>query len=154
MMMERKIHHLPVVDNHELKGLISDRDIKLILGPEFDYPDPKELTVEDAMVDDPYVVDSETSVITVLDELARRRIGAALVTKEGRLVGIFSASDACREFSSWLKREFDGTFCPVQRLRFVVEERRFYQNENAQRDLVIPEETRRSGEQVQSHALV
>ena len=108
MMMERKIHHLPVVDNHELKGLISDRDIKLILGPEFDYPDPKELTVEDAMVDDPYVVDSETSIITVLDELARRRIGAALVTKEGRLVGIFSASDACREFSSWLKREFDG----------------------------------------------
>ncbi|MFT4564762.1 MAG: acetoin utilization protein AcuB [Gammaproteobacteria bacterium] len=109
MMMERKIHHLPVVENHELKGLISDRDIKLLLGPEFDYPDPKELTVEDAMVDDPYVVDSETSVITVLDELAMRHIGAALVTKQGRLVGIFSTSDACREFSSWLKQEFFGS---------------------------------------------
>lgn len=108
-MMERKIHHLPVVENHELKGLISDRDIKLLLGPEFDYPDPKELTVEDAMVDDPYVVDSETSVITVLDELAMRHIGAALVTKQGRLVGIFSTSDACREFSSWLKQEFFGS---------------------------------------------
>jgi acetoin utilization protein AcuB len=86
IMLQRKIHHLPVMENNELRGLVSDRDIKLILGPEFDYPDPKELTVEDAMVDDPYVVDSETSVIAVLDELARRHIGAALVTKEGRLV--------------------------------------------------------------------
>ncbi|MFT4585094.1 MAG: acetoin utilization protein AcuB [Gammaproteobacteria bacterium] len=109
IMLQRKIHHLPVMENNELRGLVSDRDIKLILGPEFDYPDPKELTVEDAMVDDPYVVDSETSVIAVLDELARRHIGAALVTKKGRLVGIFSTSDACREFSIWLKREFHGS---------------------------------------------
>ncbi len=106
MMMRHRIRHLPVVADHKLKGMISDRDIKLILGPEFDYPDPKELTVEDAMVEDPYVVDIETSLITVLDELAERHIGAALVMKGDRVAGIFSASDACRELSKQLKREF------------------------------------------------
>lgn len=106
MMMENRIHHLPVTENHELKGIVSDRDIKLILGPEFDYPDPKEVTVEEAMVDEPYVVDIETSLITVLDVLASRHIGTALVTKDGRLAGIFSTGDACRELSDRLKEEF------------------------------------------------
>ena len=106
MMLDNHIHHLPVTDNHVLKGIVSDRDIKLMLGPEFDYPDPKEVTVADVMVDDPYVVDIETSLITVLDELADRHIGTALVTKDGRLAGIFSTGDACRELSQRLKTEF------------------------------------------------
>ena len=109
LMMEYKVHHLPVTEHHKLKGLVSDRDIKLILGPEFDYPDPKEVTVEEVMVEDPYVVDIEVSLIVVLDEMASRHIGAALVTKEDRLAGIFSAIDACRELSKWLKREFPGS---------------------------------------------
>ena len=106
LMMKHKVRHLPVMENHELKGLVSDRDIKLILGPEFDYPDPKALTVEDVMVEDPYVVDLETPLITVLDELAARHIGTSLVMKGNRVAGIFSATDACRELSNLLKREF------------------------------------------------
>ena len=106
LMMEHKVRHLPVTHDHVLKGLVSDRDIKLMLGPEFDYPNPKEVTVEEVMVEDPYVVDMEVSLITVLDEMAARHIGAVLVTKNDRLAGIFSASDACRELSKWLKNEF------------------------------------------------
>ncbi len=106
IMMEHKIRHLPVMENRKLKGLVSDRDIKLILGPEFDYPDPKDLTVEDVMVEDPYAVDLETSLITVLDQLATRHIGTALIMKGDRVAGIFSATDACRELSNLLKREF------------------------------------------------
>ena len=106
LMMKHKVRHLPVTQNRKLKGLISDRDIKLILGPEFDYPDPKDLTVEDAMVEDPYVVALDTSLIIVLDEMAARHIGTALVMKGDRVAGIFSASDACRELSNLLKQEF------------------------------------------------
>ena len=105
-MMEYKVRHLPVVEDHVLKGLITDRDIKLILGPEFDYPDPKALTVEDAMIADPYVVPLETSLITVLDEMAARHIGTVLVMKVDRVAGIFSSSDACRELSNLLKQNF------------------------------------------------
>ncbi len=107
MMLEHRLRHLPVVDDgHELVGLLSDRDLKLMLGPEFDYPDPRELTVAEVMVEDPYVVDVETPVREVVRHMAEAHIGTALVTKSGRLAGIFTATDACRHFAEWLDREF------------------------------------------------
>ena len=39
-MREHAIRHLPVVDADEVVGMLSDRDIKLVLGPDFAYPDP------------------------------------------------------------------------------------------------------------------
>lgn len=106
MMLEHRIRHLPVVHQHELVGLISDRDIKLMLGPEFDYPSPRELSVADVMVDTPYVVDLETALRTVLRHMAEAHIGTALITRAGRLAGIFTATDACRHFARWLEDEF------------------------------------------------
>ncbi len=108
LLLEPKIPHLPVTVDHELVGIISDRDIKLMLGPEFDYPDPREVTVEDVMVDDPYVVDVDTPLAVVLEELAARHIGSALVTKSGRLAGIFSTHDACRTYAEMLRETFPG----------------------------------------------
>lgn len=107
MMLKHKVRHLPVVDRHELVGLISDRDLKLMLGPEFDYPNPRELSVADVMVEKPYVVDTRTSVRRVLHHMADHHIGTALVTREGRLAGIFTATDACRHFAQWLDRQFE-----------------------------------------------
>jgi acetoin utilization protein AcuB len=106
LMLEHRIRHLPVIHQHELVGLISDRDIKLMLGPEFDYPDPRELTVADVMVENPYLVDLETALRTVLRHMADAHIGTALVTRAGRLAGIFTATDACRHFARWLEDEF------------------------------------------------
>ena len=45
LMLEHHVRHLPVTRDHELKGIITDRDIKLLLGPELDYPNPREMTV-------------------------------------------------------------------------------------------------------------
>lgn len=106
MMLEHRIRHLPVMHNHELVGLISDRDIKLMLGPEFDYPSPRELRVDDVMVEDPYVVDLDTTLRTVLKHMADAHIGTALITRSGRLAGIFTATDACRHFARYLEDEF------------------------------------------------
>jgi CBS domain-containing protein len=102
MMLEHSVHHLPVTENRDLKGIISDRDIKLLLGPEFDYPNPKELTVRDAFVEDCFVVDINTMLRDVLATMADRHIGAALVTKNDHLAGIFTVTDACRAFAEFL----------------------------------------------------
>jgi acetoin utilization protein AcuB len=96
MMLEHHVHHLPVTRARELAGIISDRDIKLILGPEFDYPNPRELKVEDAYMPDPYTADLDTPLVDVVTAMAEKHIGAALVTGDGRLAGIFTANDACR----------------------------------------------------------
>jgi len=105
LMLEHHVHHLPVTEGHDLRGIVSDRDIKLLLGPELGSPDPKELTVEDAYVDDCYVVDMEASLLTVLANMAERHIGAAVITSHGRLAGIFTATDACRAFADHLEKQ-------------------------------------------------
>ena len=106
LMLEHKVRHLPVTSHHELKGLITDRDIKLLLGPELGSPDPKELTVEDAYIEDCYVVDLEQPLREVLRTMAERHIGAAVVTAHGRLAGIFTTTDACRAFADHLTAQF------------------------------------------------
>jgi CBS domain-containing protein len=106
MMLDHHVHHLPVTVDHELRGIVSDRDIKLILGPELDYPDPKELKVEDAYVAEAYVVDIDTPLHSVALTMAERHIGAVLVTGHGRLAGIFTATDACRCLGEWLLDQF------------------------------------------------
>jgi acetoin utilization protein AcuB len=105
LMLEHHVHHLPVTEEHELRGIVSDRDIKLLLGPELGSPDPKELTVEDAYVDDCYAVDMETPLLTVLANMAERHIGATVITSHGRLAGIFTATDACRAFADHLEKQ-------------------------------------------------
>jgi acetoin utilization protein AcuB len=106
MMLEHHVRHLPVTSAHRPCGIITDRDIKLLLGPELDYPDPRTLSVEDAYVADPYEVDVNTPLSTVLLEMAHRHIGAVIVTGHGRLAGIFTATDACRTFGEWLRERY------------------------------------------------
>jgi acetoin utilization protein AcuB len=111
-MRGHKIRHLPVTENGELKGIVSDRDIKLMLGPDFDYPDAREVKVKDAMVEDAYIVDFSAPLDTVLNHMAEHRIGSALVTRKGKLVGVFTSSDACRAFADFLAAHYrppDGT---------------------------------------------
>jgi len=78
----------------------------LLLGPELDYPNPRELTVEDAYISDAYVVDINAPVADVVLDMAKRHVGAALVTGHGRLAGIFTTTDACRILGEWLRERF------------------------------------------------
>lgn len=45
-MLDKHVHHLPVTDGNRLTGIITDRDIKPLPGPEPGSPDPRELTVD------------------------------------------------------------------------------------------------------------
>ena len=105
MMVEHQVHHLPVVRAHDLVGIISDRDIKLILGPELAYPNPKELRVEDAYMADCYAVDINTKLVEVVKHMADHHIGATVVTRNGQLAGIFTVVDACRVCAELLDDE-------------------------------------------------
>ena len=85
LMLEHRVRHLPVTVDHELKGLITDRDIKLLLGPELGSPDPKQLTVEDAYVEDCYAADLETPLRLVLNEMAEKHIVSPVFVQIVRL---------------------------------------------------------------------
>jgi len=102
-LRKHKIRHLPVTEKGALKGIVTDRDIKLMLGPDFAYPDARELKVRDVMIEDCYVVDIETPLHAVLRKMSAQRLGSALVTRRGKLAGIFTAIDACRAFADHLE---------------------------------------------------
>ena len=104
LMAQHEVRHLPVLKHHALVGILTDRDIKRALDPDLGLPSKDELFVSDVYVPQPYVVDSAVPLDGVLEHMAAHHIGSALVTKRGRLVGIFTAMDACRAYSELLRK--------------------------------------------------
>ena len=104
-MREHRIRHLPVTENGNLVGMVSDRDIKLMLGPDFAYPDSHDLKVRDAMIRDAYTVDLSERLDIVLSHMADHHLGSAIVTRKGKLAGVFTSTDACAAFAAFLRDE-------------------------------------------------
>lgn len=96
LMREHQFRHLPVTSGDGVVGMLTDRDIKLVLGPDFGSPDPRSLTVREVVVERPCIVPASTPVATVARTMAENHIGSAIVTKNDKLVGIFTVTDACR----------------------------------------------------------
>ena len=96
MMRQGRFRHLPVTRGGDIVGIVTERDINLLLGPDFGNPDERELKVQDAYVDKPCVVPASTPLATVACTMAEHHIGSAIVTKNDKLVGIFTVTDACR----------------------------------------------------------
>ena len=93
---QHEIHHLPVVKGTVVVGMLSDRDLKLALAVIGTTRSPATLKVSDICVLEPYTCEEETALVDVLSTMHSRRIGSAVVTKDGRPVGIFTASDCVR----------------------------------------------------------
>lgn len=106
LMVEHDVRHLPVKDGATLVGVLTDRDLKRALDPSLGLPPKEELFVRDIFVPDAYIVDIGEPLDGVLDHLSSQHIGSALVTKNGRLVGIFTLTDAARLFSRHLRSLF------------------------------------------------
>jgi len=102
LMREHVFRHLPVTSDGRLVGILTDRDIKLVLGPDFGSPNEREMRVRDAYVERLCVVPASATVAAVARTMADQRIGSAIVTKDDKLVGIFTVTDACRALAEIL----------------------------------------------------
>lgn len=113
LMRKHRIRHLPVLDRDRLVGIVSQRDLMLIET----LPDvsPGEVPVEDAMIGEVFVVAPDASLGEVASHMARRKLGAAVVAENGRVVGVFTVTDACRALAeggarpSLKRHRFAGT---------------------------------------------
>ncbi len=104
-LRDRRIRHLPVTERGQLAGVLTDRDIKLALGPDLGSPPERELKVRDVYQPDSYVVDAGASLEEVANAMAERHVGSALVTRGGKLVGIFTSTDVCRALAKVLREQ-------------------------------------------------
>ncbi|HEU0029102.1 MAG TPA: CBS domain-containing protein [Kofleriaceae bacterium] len=97
MLAERAIHHLPVLDQRQLVGMVTERDLILA-------HNRIAATVEEVMTT-AYRVDGEAPLEQVLDWMAERGSDAVVVTEpDGKPIGIFTAMDAIRVLRDLLRR--------------------------------------------------
>jgi predicted transcriptional regulator len=50
-----------------------------------------------------YIVEYNTPVDDVVMHMAEIRVGTAMITRNGKLVGIFTTTDVCRNYAELLK---------------------------------------------------
>jgi acetoin utilization protein AcuB len=103
LLQELDVRHLPVVDDGRLVGIISDRDVRTILGPilESDEADADKLlaqSVGSIMTGDVVTVTPETELAELTDVFLDQKVGAVPVVDptSDRLVGIVSYVDLLR----------------------------------------------------------
>ncbi len=98
LMKEEKLRHLPVLEGGLLVGMVSERDL-LRLEAAVDV-DQKHDPVSAAMSSPAFWVLPETPLPAVASQMRARGIGSAVVVSEGRVVGIFTTSDALDALAS------------------------------------------------------
>lgn len=106
LMGHHNVRHLPVTDNHAVVGMLTDRDMTSAMRVHARSGGAGELTVRDLYIADPYVVSVDEPLDNVLLAMAGRHIGSAIVTKAGKLVGMFTSVDACRCFGEYLREHY------------------------------------------------
>lgn len=104
MMKEHEFRHLPVVEAGELVGVLSER----LLGPYVARlkEAPEGLSVQDAPIAEAYSIGLDERLDNVVLAMAKRHLGSAVVVKDGRVVGIFTSTDACRYLGEVLRSDF------------------------------------------------
>lgn len=105
-MSKFRVRHLPVVKSGKVVGIVSDRDLKLVM--DFDEIDTAEVPVADICVTKPYVVSPDAPLHEVAADMASKRLGSAIVVQNGKLVGIFTTVDACRALVQILETRYHG----------------------------------------------
>jgi CBS domain-containing protein len=88
-------------------GIISDRDIAALENDPRSGSLVSRMTVRDLCSFDCYSVGSGTALPEVLLEMAERRIGSVLVTDGNKVLGVFTATDACRVFAEHLRASLE-----------------------------------------------
>lgn len=107
LMVDHQVRHLPVVENDEVVGMLSDRDIRTLVGDPVRYIESREgdggpdLSVRDAMVPAVLTVHANRPLREVANELADEKVGALpIVDLDGKLIGIVSYVDALRALAA------------------------------------------------------
>jgi acetoin utilization protein AcuB len=92
LMRSNGIRHLPVLHGGKLVGVVSQRDLHFVEALRDVNPD--EVPVEEAMTQDVYAVTPRTPLREVVNEMAERKLGSAVVVEGQKIVGVFTTIDA------------------------------------------------------------
>ncbi|MBS1123999.1 MAG: domain protein AcuB [Deltaproteobacteria bacterium] len=101
LMHEHKIRHLPVFEDGQLVGVVTDRDLRLLEAVA--HMDAASTHIEEAMSERPFIVTSDTPVDEVVQIMSEKKYGSVIVMGREGIEGIFTAVDACRVLAEVLQ---------------------------------------------------
>lgn len=102
IMREHTLRHLPVVDNGKLVGIVSERDLHLLEACA--RVNPADTQVREAMTQPVLTVYEHAPLDEVADQMVARRCGSVVITEDGTIRGIFTATDALVALAELLRR--------------------------------------------------
>ena len=94
LMRERRVRHLPVIQDEQVIGLITDQDLWAAWLPSL----LTDLTVKDLMKNNPCIMPPETSIYQAARTLYENKLTGLLVMDQGRLLGIVTLADMLKVF--------------------------------------------------------
>lgn len=106
LMSSHRIRHIPVQQEGRVVGIVSERELHHLVNPSLPRVDKARIRARDILVANPYVVEIDTPLRTVVAEMAERHLGSAIVVKRGKLAGILSVVDVCRILAKMLDDGF------------------------------------------------
>jgi acetoin utilization protein AcuB len=101
LMRDKHIRHLPVCEGTKVVGMLSDGDLyraEAVTGV-----DASKVSIRDVMTAKPYTVSPEAPIDEVVQEMAAKKYGSAVVVDNGKVVGMFTATDALSAFADLLQ---------------------------------------------------
>src|SRR4051812_10242117 len=111
LMKAHSCRQLPVLDGERLVGIITDRDLRLVMNSPLvlhDRADDRALltntTAELSMTTGPMTIDADTLAIEAARLLNKYKFGALPVLRDGRLVGIITVSDIVASYIALLEQ--------------------------------------------------
>jgi acetoin utilization protein AcuB len=105
-MKRGNFRHLLIVDNDEVVGIVSQRDLKVLEGLG---EDADKLIAEDFMSRDLYIESPQTPLEKVVFEMSKRKIGSAVLQdKTENYLGIFTSTDALNALVEVLRGEAEA----------------------------------------------
>jgi len=102
VMRTHLCRHLPVLSGGRLVGIVSERDLHLV--ESLRDVNPERVSVEEAMTPDVYTVGPDAALESTALEMAQHKYGSAVVIERGRVVGVFTTTDALRALAGVLAR--------------------------------------------------
>jgi CBS domain-containing protein len=112
LLAERRIGAMPVIENGQIIGVFSERDVIYqlqALGPAM-----LDRKLRDVMTSPAVTVDPDTSVLAALSLMTRRRIRHLPVVKDGEMIGLVSIGDLVKSRIEHIESEAEALRTYIQ----------------------------------------